>query len=101
MPVVDGLDRALSFGVDLDEGVLGGMQAVRAQAADALRALGYPEIVIDGAEFDPQLHEAVSVVEDASVPPRSILAVTRAGFGTPERMLRPAAVVVTRRPDEE
>ena len=77
------------------------MQAVRVQAADALRALGYPEIVIDGAEFDPQLHEAVSVVEDASVPPRSILAVTRPGFGTPERMLRPAAVVVTRRPDEE
>lgn len=101
LPVVDGLDRALSFGVDLDEGVLGGMQAIRAQATDALRALGYPEIVTDGAEFDPQLHEAVSVVEDASVPPRSILAVTRPGFGTSERMLRPAAVVVTRRPDEE
>lgn len=99
LPVVDGLDRALSFAENLGEGVRGGIEAVRAEAAGALRALGYPEIAVEGVVFDPQLHEAVSVVEDSQMPARTVIAVTRPGFGTAERMLRPAAVVVTRLPD--
>lgn len=99
LPVIDGLDSALSFAENLGEGVRGGIEAVRAEAAGALRALGYPEIAVEGAVFDPQLHEAVSVVEDSHMPARTVIAVTRPGFGTAERMLRPAAVVVTRLPD--
>ena len=99
LPVIDGLDRALSFAVNLDEGVRGGIEAVRSEAADALRGLGYPEIAVEGVVFDPQLHDAVSVVEDGQAPARSVIAVTRPGFGTAERMLRPAAVVVTRLPE--
>lgn len=90
----------MSFAENLGEGVRGGIEAVRAEAAGALRALGYPEIAVEGVVFDPQLHEAVSVVEDSQMPARTVIAVTRPGFGTAgTRQARPAAVVVTRLSD--
>jgi molecular chaperone GrpE len=41
------------------------------------------------------LHEAVGTVEDGA-PARTVVAVVRPGYGTPEALLRPAGVVVAR-----
>lgn len=95
LPLIDGLERAIEFGGTADDGLMSGILAVRDQAVDALKELGYPPIDPAGAVFDPHLHEVVSVVDDPKLPPRSVVAVTRAGFGTPGRVLRPAGVVVT------
>ncbi len=95
LPVIDGLERAVEFTASADDGLISGIEAVRQQAVDALRDLGYPKIDAEGRAFDPRLHEVVSVTENDSLPPRTVVAVVRPGFGTPERVLRPAGVVVT------
>ena len=94
LPVVDGLDDAVAYARTVNEALAEGMESIRAQAIAALERLGYPRIDEVGVPFDPRIHEVVSVVEGRS-PPRTVVAVARLGFGSPERLLRPAGVVVT------
>jgi molecular chaperone GrpE len=56
--------------------------------------------VIDpaGQPFDPSLHEAVSTVESADVPPNRVIRVMQKGYKLHDRLLRPAMVVVARAP---
>ncbi|MBV8063155.1 MAG: nucleotide exchange factor GrpE [Nevskia sp.] len=51
-----------------------------------------------GQPFNPELHEAVSMVESADVPANHVLAVMQKGYRLHERLLRPAMVVVARAP---
>ncbi|MFF1876266.1 nucleotide exchange factor GrpE [Leifsonia sp. NPDC058230] len=95
LPVVDGLQDAVSYAKQVNEGLAEGMESIREQAVGALERLGYPRIDEVGVPFDPRIHEVLSVVERGDVPPRTVVAVARLGFGTPERLLRPAGVVVT------
>lgn len=95
LPVVDGLQDAVSYARAADAGLAEGMESIREQAVAALERLGYPRIDQVGVPFDPRLHEVVSVRERGDDPPRTVVAVARLGFGSPERLLRPAGVVVT------
>lgn len=95
LPVVDGLDDAVTYAKQVDDGLAEGVGSIREHAVAALERLGYPRIDDVGVPFDPRVHEVVSVVESGDVPPRTVAAVARLGFGTPERLLRPAGVVVT------
>ena len=95
LPVVDGLADAVTYAGQVDEGLAVGMASIRDQAVAALERLGYPRIDEVGVPFDPRIHEVVSVVASGDAPPRTVVAVARLGFGTPERLLRPAGVVVT------
>jgi molecular chaperone GrpE len=95
LPVVDGLEQAIAFVPGDDEALRSGIDVVRMSAIEGLSRLGYPRIDQVGVPFDPQLHEVVSVVENAELPPQTVVAVVRPGYGTASRMLRPAGVVVT------
>lgn len=95
LPVVDGLEDAVTYAKQVDEGLAEGVESIREHAIAALERLGYPRIDEVDVPFDPRVHEVVSVVERADLPPRTVVAVARLGFGTPERLLRPAGVVVT------
>lgn len=95
LPVLDGLDDAVTYARTVNDGLAEGMQSIREQAIAALERLGYPRIDEVGVAFDPRIHEVVSVVEQDDVPPRTVVAVARLGFGDPDRLLRPAGVVVT------
>ena len=95
LPVVDGLEDAVTYAKQVNEGLAEGMESIREQAVAALERLGYPRIDEEGVPFDPRIHEVVSVVERGDLPPRTVVAVARLGFGTSERLLRPAGVVVT------
>ena len=66
---------------------------MRDQAVALLAALGYPRNDETGVPFDPQIHEAVSVVPDDETP-GTVLQVLRPGYGNGTQQLRPAAVVV-------
>jgi molecular chaperone GrpE len=99
LPVVDGLEDAVTYAKQVNEGLAEGVDSIRNQAIAALERLGYPRIDEVGVTFDPRIHEVVSVIERRDLPPRTVVAVARLGFGTPERLLRPAGVVVT--PAEE
>jgi molecular chaperone GrpE len=71
------------------------VRVVRDHALDVLARLGFPRFEDIGERFDPARHEAVGAIE-ADAPPGTIVAVVRPGYGTPEVILRPAAVVVAR-----
>jgi len=94
LPIVDNLERALEH-ANADAGaVIEGVRAVREQAVALLGSLGFSRHDETGVPFDPQLHEAVSVVPDGDAPPGTVLKVLRPGYGEGRRQLRPAAVVV-------
>jgi molecular chaperone GrpE len=98
LPVVDDLDRALDHASTDDSAPAGfteGLQAVRDHAVAVLARLGFPRFENPGERFDPSRHEAVGAIE-ADAPAGTVVAVVRPGYGTPERVLRPAAVVVAR-----
>jgi molecular chaperone GrpE len=94
LPVVDDLDRAIEHATDDQQGAhMTGLRAVRDHALEVLARLGFPRFEDVGERFDPARHEAVSAVA-SDAEPGTILAVVRPGYGPPEVILRPAAVVV-------
>lgn len=98
VPVVDDLDRALdqaTAGDSAPAGFTEGLHAVRDHAVAVLERLGFPRFEDPGEQFDPSRHEAVGAI-DADAPPGTVVAVVRPGYGPPDRVLRPAAVVVAR-----
>jgi molecular chaperone GrpE len=94
LPIVDNLERALEHAGAEAGAVIDGVRAVRDQAVALLRSLGFPRHDETDVPFDPQLHEAVSVVPDGDAPAGTVVHVVRAGYGEGTRQLRPAAVVV-------
>ena len=51
--------------------------------------------------FDPEKHEAISVVEDDKQEANTVIEVIQRGFTIQNRILRPAKVVVTKKPEEK
>jgi molecular chaperone GrpE len=94
LPIVDNLERALEHAGAEAGAVIDGVRAVRDQAVALLRSLGFPRHDETDVPFDPQLHEAVSVVPDGDAPAGTVVQVVRPGYGEGTRQLRPAAVVV-------
>lgn len=95
LAVVDGLTDALAYARQMKDPLTDGIESIREQAVVALEHLGYPRVDQVGVPFEPRIHEVVSVIEQENVPPQTVVAVARLGFGTPEQLLRPASVVVT------
>ncbi|MFI1889268.1 nucleotide exchange factor GrpE [Streptomyces jumonjinensis] len=100
LPVLDHLELALSHAEADPAAIVRGVEAVRDQAVEVLRGLGYPRHDETGVPFDPLRHEVVSVADasDTATAPGTVVQVVRPGYGEPGRQLRPAAVAVTRKP---
>jgi molecular chaperone GrpE len=96
LPVLDNLELALQHAGADPASILSGVQAVRDQALGVLADLGFPRRSDVNEPFDPTRHEAVAVLPDPEAEPGTILQVIRPGYGSDERPLRPAAVVVAK-----
>jgi molecular chaperone GrpE len=97
LPVLDNLELALAHApAGAEDPFAEGIASIRNQAIDTLARLGYPRIDTENVPFDPRVHEVVSVVETDDVPPGTLVSVLRPGYGGPDNILRPAAVVVSR-----
>ncbi|HVU72829.1 MAG TPA: nucleotide exchange factor GrpE [Mycobacteriales bacterium] len=99
LPVVDSLERALEHARADPAEIVPGVKAVHSLAVELLARLGYPRREDVGAKFDPAHHDAVSTSSTAEVPEGTVVQVLRPGYGSDERQLRPASVVVASRPD--
>jgi molecular chaperone GrpE len=62
---------------------------------------GVERIEAEDAPFDPERHEAVGVRRTDAAPPDTVVEVARAGYRVGDRVLRPAQVIVSRRPAAE
>jgi molecular chaperone GrpE len=96
LEALDSVERALRMesGGTLAEG----MQAVLEQMEAILARHGVQRLGAVGEQFDPERHEAVGVRETDEVPDRTVVEVVRSGFAAGDRVLRPAQVIVSRRP---
>lgn len=54
-----------------------------------------------GQKFDPERHQAISMVDSTEVPPGHVVNVVQKGFLLNDRLLRPAMVVVARAAEPE
>jgi molecular chaperone GrpE len=96
LPVIDNLELALQHATADPSSIVSGLEAVRQQALAVLADLGYPLRADLNEQFDPSRHEAVAVLPATDATPGTILQVVRPGYGTDERPLRPAAVIVAK-----
>jgi molecular chaperone GrpE len=95
---LDSLERGLKTGPE--DPCYPGMRAVLDQLDAALRRHGVERYGAPGDRFDPERYEAVGVVPTAEAPDRTVLDVARSGAAAGDRVLRPAQVIVARRPEE-
>ncbi len=66
---------------------------------DVLARFGVTEVEAYGCAFDPTVHEAVSVQESDQADNNMVTDVAQKGYLLHDRLLRPAMVVVNRRPE--
>jgi len=78
-----------------------GLELTLRSFEDSLETAGILPINPDGEAFDPEKHEAISVVEDDKKEPNTVIDVIQRGFTIQNRILRPAKVVVTKKPDKK
>jgi molecular chaperone GrpE len=100
-PVLDDFERALNNASPAElESIWGqGVQLVERNLRGLLASEGVERIEAEGAEFDPRLHEALGSQPSSEAPEGHVLHVVRQGYRRADRVLRPAQVIVTRRPD--
>jgi len=75
-----------------------GVQMIQQQFKNALIETGLEEIDATGKPFDPNFHEAISEQESADKPEGTVLQQMRKGYKMKERLLRPATVIVSKKP---
>lgn len=100
LPTIDNLERAIVTSKDAEQvkTVLDGVRMVLKLFEDTSERLGLVRVPSIGERFDPNLHDALSQLEQADVEPGTIVGELAAGYRLGERMLRPAQVVVARAP---
>jgi molecular chaperone GrpE len=100
LPVKDGLELGLAASSGSGDGarLVEGMDATLRLFGAALERLGVEELDPLGKAFDADLHEAMVVQPSAEHPEGTVLAVVQRGYRIAGRVIRPARVVVSRRP---
>ncbi len=93
LPIMDNLDKAASSETT-DKSYQEGVNMVVKQFATALEKFGLKQIETIGKRFDPELHEAVSHVEDAAKGEQEIVEEYRKGYQIGTKVIRHALVVV-------
>lgn len=95
LPVLDGYQRAFRHvTAEVPQEFVEGMELIHKQLLDVLRRAGLEEVDTSGKQFDPHLHQAVEMVEDANHRDQEILEELQRGYRLKNRLLRPAIVKV-------
>jgi molecular chaperone GrpE len=94
LPVLDNLERALRTREGTDGPLRQGVVLIHQQILDLLKKSGLREMETLGTHFDPQIHEAVQVLDVEGFEQGMILEETRKGYTFHDRLLRPAMVKV-------
>tara|TARA_R110002072_G_scaffold150253_1_gene298528 strand:+ start:12899 stop:13510 length:612 start_codon:yes stop_codon:yes gene_type:complete len=106
LPVVDNLERALEATVgdavddnEIVKPIAEGVELTLKSFLDALKKFNIEAVEPEGEPFDPQLHQAMSLVENPDVEPNTVIAVMQKGYTLNGRLVRPAMVMVSKSPD--
>lgn len=94
LPVLDNLERALSLPDCTVEDLHKGVEMVQSQFSKALETLKVESMGEQGEAFNPEIHNAVSHIEDETVGENIIAQVYQKGYKIGEKVIRHAVVVV-------
>ena len=94
LPVLDNLENAAKVETK-DEEYKKGVELVLKQFRDVLSSKGIEEIKTVGETFDPELHEAVSSIQDENLGVQEIAREYRKGYKIGNRVIRHSMVVVS------
>ncbi|MEJ2061969.1 MAG: nucleotide exchange factor GrpE [Reinekea sp.] len=99
LAVADNLERAITSaeGEVVDDIALKeGVEMTLKGLLDVFTKFNIEAIDPQGAPFDPQLHQAMSMVENPEVEPNTVIAVMQKGYQLNGRLIRPAMVMVSK-----
>lgn len=99
LPVCDSLERGLAAqGADA-AALREGMELTLKALAKVVEGNGLKAVDPLGQAFDPELHQAMSMVDGNGQAPGTVVAVLQKGYVLNDRLLRPALVAVAKAPE--
>jgi molecular chaperone GrpE len=108
LPIIDNFERALQASAaapgaaadkpDESEAFYRGIELIHKQMLDLLRKRGVTRIDALGADFDPNVHQAVIHEPSAEHREGEVMQELQRGYKLGDRLLRPAMVKVAKRP---
>ena len=100
LPVFDNLERAVAAAVGTTDvtSIVEGVKMVLKLFEDQTGRLGVTKVDAVGQRFDPTVHDAIQQKETDEYPPGTVIAEVVPGYRLGERLIRPAMVVVSRKP---
>ncbi len=102
LPILDNFEMAQAAAQTAQGDKLAALQTgiamIQQQFKTLLADAGLEEVDAAGKPFDPTFHEAVSQQESDKIPEGQVIQQIRKGYKFRERLLRPAAVTVAKKP---
>ena len=96
LPVLDSLQAGLA-NAPADDPLRAGLELTQRQLLRVAESNGLLEVApAPGDAFNPEHHQAMSVIDADGVPPGAVAQLFQRGYVLNERLLRPALVVVAR-----
>ena len=94
LPTIDNLERAIASSKDVEDPLYKGIEMVLKQLKETFKAMGVEEIPDVGAKFDPNVHSAVSHIEDENYGENEVTMVMLKGYKYKDKVIRPSMVQV-------
>lgn len=95
LAVSDSLEAALEAGESAEAAsLLEGSEATLKLLLSTLGKFGVEQLDPHGEPFDPQLHEAMTMVPSPDAEPNTVIDVIQKGYSLNGRLIRPARVIV-------
>lgn len=92
LPIIDNLERAV--GVEGADAVAKGLEMTLKGAAEAIEKMGVEAFGAEGDEFDPNMHNAMMMVDDENHKEGEIVNVFQKGYKKGDKIIRYAMVTV-------
>lgn len=97
VPVMDSIEQALQLAEKhADESMKEGLVLTMKLFMDVFEKNGIQQIDPQGAAFDPQEHEAMSMQDNTEAEPNTVVMVFQKGYKLHDRVIRPARVIVAK-----
>lgn len=103
LPVIDSLEKAVEAAEQAEgasaaasKAIIEGVGLCKKMLLDVMAREGVAVVDPEGEPFDPNLHQAMAMVENPHVEPNSVVAVVQKGYTLNERLVRPAMVMVSK-----
>ncbi|MEO8460819.1 MAG: nucleotide exchange factor GrpE [Dokdonella sp.] len=99
LPALDNLERGLSAETTDAAGLRSGVELTQRELVRLAEASGLVAVNPVDQPFDPDLHQAMQMVDGGGRAPGTVVSVFQKGYTLNDRLLRPALVTVTKAAD--